>query len=239
MFRSRPPSGVPVLSQGRHRSPRSGGCFMEFASFLAGERWSDHPACTHPLLAALARDVNDLVDDTHRALLVPLIPDVVGLTGTDPVIDVTVAARAAGAGLPVASMGNQRALAAGLLTIDEVARTLPHPSVPALRLRITDALDLVPGERQWAIQWRRQAAAQPVAIDVFRRRVAPRIVHSATLAIAGAVVMDPSQRLVTLLRDAVADARALVLLSPHPEAPAAAPRATPADGISTSASTAR
>ena len=30
---------------------------MEFASFLAGERWSDHPACTHPLLAGVARDV--------------------------------------------------------------------------------------------------------------------------------------------------------------------------------------
>jgi len=28
---------------------------MEFASYLAGERWSDHPACTHPLLAVLAR----------------------------------------------------------------------------------------------------------------------------------------------------------------------------------------
>ncbi len=32
---------------------------MELASYLAGERWSDHPACTHPLLAAVARDVND------------------------------------------------------------------------------------------------------------------------------------------------------------------------------------
>ena len=32
---------------------------MELASYLAGERWSAHPPCTHPLLAALARDVND------------------------------------------------------------------------------------------------------------------------------------------------------------------------------------
>ncbi len=28
---------------------------MELASYLAGERWSDHPACTHPLLAEAAR----------------------------------------------------------------------------------------------------------------------------------------------------------------------------------------
>ena len=58
------PDGVPVLSRGRHRSPRRGGCFMEFASFLAGERWSDHPACTHPLLGQLARQVNDLIGDS-------------------------------------------------------------------------------------------------------------------------------------------------------------------------------
>ena len=49
------PDGMPVLSRGKHRSPRRGACFMELASVLAGERWSDHPACTHPLLAQLAR----------------------------------------------------------------------------------------------------------------------------------------------------------------------------------------
>src|SRR5262249_23591033 len=53
------PGFVPVLSRGKHRSPRKGACFMEFASYLAGERWSDHPPCTHPLLAALARHVTD------------------------------------------------------------------------------------------------------------------------------------------------------------------------------------
>ncbi|WP_344829386.1 hypothetical protein [Nonomuraea dietziae] len=42
---------MPILSRGRHRNPRKGACFMELASYLAGERWSDHPACTHPLLA--------------------------------------------------------------------------------------------------------------------------------------------------------------------------------------------
>ena len=62
------PDGIPVLSRGRHRTPRRGACFMEFASYLAGERWSDHPACTHGTLAHLARMVNDLTSDAGRAL---------------------------------------------------------------------------------------------------------------------------------------------------------------------------
>ena len=61
------PELVPVLSWGNHRSPRQGACFMELASYLAGERWSDDPACTPPLLAALARDVNDYTSDAGRA----------------------------------------------------------------------------------------------------------------------------------------------------------------------------
>src|SRR3954451_19465820 len=36
----RVPDMMPVLSRGRHRNPRKGACFMELASFVAGERWS-------------------------------------------------------------------------------------------------------------------------------------------------------------------------------------------------------
>src|ERR1700710_2926989 len=77
------PQMLPMLSRGRHRSPQRGACFMEFASFLAGERWSDHPACTHPLLAQLARQVNDNLSDGGRQQLVPLIPTVVGRRGDE------------------------------------------------------------------------------------------------------------------------------------------------------------
>jgi hypothetical protein len=57
MLKAQPrlPDMLPVLSRGKHRNPRKGACFMELASYLAGERWSDHPACTHPLLASVAR----------------------------------------------------------------------------------------------------------------------------------------------------------------------------------------
>jgi hypothetical protein len=81
------PVVLPILSRGKHRNPRKGACFMEFASLLAGERWSDHPTCTHPLLAAVARLVNDYTSDARRSRLVELIPSVIGLTGDDLRID--------------------------------------------------------------------------------------------------------------------------------------------------------
>ena len=68
---------------------------MEYASYLAGEKWSDHPACTHPLLAELARQVNDFTSDDARQALVELVPDMIGLTGSDLRIDLRIALRAA------------------------------------------------------------------------------------------------------------------------------------------------
>ena len=80
---SRLPDGLPVLGPGRHRSPQRGACLMEYASVLAGERWSDSPACTHPALASLARAVNDLSGDTARQSLLTVVPDVVHALGVD------------------------------------------------------------------------------------------------------------------------------------------------------------
>jgi hypothetical protein len=49
-YQTQLPELVPVLSRGKHRSAGQGACFMELVSLLAGEQWSDHPACTHSLL---------------------------------------------------------------------------------------------------------------------------------------------------------------------------------------------
>ncbi len=201
------PDGIPVLSAGRHRRPRKGACFMEFASYLAGERWSDHPSCTHPLLAGLARTVNDLIDDAHRSELVPLIPDVVGVTGDDLAIDVTIAARAAVAALPVVSMEYQRALAVGLVTTDRIATTLDHPSIPALRADIARVLVRVPEAASWAGHFTEGTSV--VEARIFRKLSAPRIVAYAGRGIALAVIMDPDDRLVALLRQCIADTRML------------------------------
>ena len=57
---------------------------MEYVSLLAGEPWSDQPRCTHPVLAELARMVNDSTTPAGRARLVPYIPAVIGLSPDDP-----------------------------------------------------------------------------------------------------------------------------------------------------------
>jgi hypothetical protein len=75
------PDTLPVLSRGRHLDPADGGCLMEIASVLAGERWSDSPRCTHPVLAAVARLVNDAVSDAARPRLAEMVPDLVGAVG--------------------------------------------------------------------------------------------------------------------------------------------------------------
>src|SRR5919108_6681314 len=115
MTHDRMPDLVPVLSRGKHRNPRKGACFMELASFMAGERWSDHPACTHPLLAALARDVNDYSSDAGRSRLARLIPSVIGLTGDDLHIDARIALRSATMALPVVAAERQRVMAVSVL----------------------------------------------------------------------------------------------------------------------------
>ena len=119
------PELLPILSRGKHRNSRKGACFMEMASVLAGERWSDHPRCTHPLLAELARLVNDSTSDAQRHRLAVLIPSVVGLNSDDLRMDARIALRCATAALPVASAEQQNALAVAVLTADSVLAEPP------------------------------------------------------------------------------------------------------------------
>ena len=81
---SHSPEMLPLLSRGKHRNPRRGACFMELASYLAGEHWSDHPACTHSLLASVARLVNDYTSDAERPRLAELIPSVTKVNVVPP-----------------------------------------------------------------------------------------------------------------------------------------------------------
>jgi len=78
------PAGLPALPTGRHRDPEQGSCLMEYVSVLAGERFSDHPPCTHPTLARLARQVNDAATDTGRPRLARLAPGLIGTDADDP-----------------------------------------------------------------------------------------------------------------------------------------------------------
>lgn len=220
------PDLLPVLSTGRHRSPRKGACFMEMASFLAGERWSDHPKCTHPLLASIARLVNDNVPDDVRPALAPMIPSVIGLTGEDPRIDATLALRCATAALPIASATRQNVLAVGLLSCERLLADLDGRSEDDLRESSREALDAVPEAERWARQFSRGLRASRRA---FQKQTAPHVVTLAVQGIAVACVADQHARLVRLLDDCIADTAALVRPSTTsaPSQPYAAPPPVP------------
>ena len=193
------PDGVPVLSRGRHRSPRRGACFMEFASFLAGERWSDHPSCTHPLLAQLARQVNDNLSDGDRQQLVPLIPLVVGRLGDERTwlsLPVTVAA------WPMLEVPEetQRVLAAGLLCAEQLCDEA-GADLAATRREARAALDLVPG----AVHWVERLRIRPrITARAFVDRSAPMMVRFAADGIAESGAPDRDRRLRALLETAIA-----------------------------------
>jgi hypothetical protein len=193
------PDGVPVLSRGRHRSPRRGACFMEFASFLAGERWSDHPACTHPLLAQLARRVNDLTSDAGRQELVPLIPSVVGRLGDD---DTWITLPVAVAATPILDVpeATQRVLAAGLLSAHRVC-VQAGPDLTATGRQAREALDLVPHAVAWAQQLPVPAS---ITSEIFARRSAPTMVRCAIDGIVESGTTDRDARLRGLLEVAIA-----------------------------------
>ena len=70
-----------TLAKGGHQSPDEGLCLLEAVAFLAGERHTDSPACTSPVLSEMGRDLNDALPDDLRQQLIPLIPDLPGTAG--------------------------------------------------------------------------------------------------------------------------------------------------------------
>ena len=77
---------VTTLKSGSHNPPNGHfeACVMEAAAYVAGEPWSDHPACACPIITAFMISWNDgLPNDEERArLLLPLIPKIVGTRGS-------------------------------------------------------------------------------------------------------------------------------------------------------------
>ena len=191
------PEMLPVLSRGKHRNPRRGACFMEMASYLAGERWSDHPACTHPLLAHLARLVNDCTSDEARPRLAVLIPSVIGLTSTDRRWDHELAVLTASTVLPVAPEADQRALAVGMLTCERLAEEEGLTSD-----RLTAACREVETQVPLALEWAWEFISRH-RVAGSRHHPGPAIMNCAVPALAQACVPDVDDRLRGLLSDAV------------------------------------
>ena len=80
-------AALPPLSKGAHEDEDEGACVMEAVSYVAGEPWSDNPACACPVISELLRTWNDdLPTDADRdRLLRPLIPRLVGSRSTPEV----------------------------------------------------------------------------------------------------------------------------------------------------------
>jgi hypothetical protein len=212
------PQVLPILSRGKHRSPRKGACFMELASFLAGERWSDHPGCTHPLLAALARHVNDCTSDVNRQRLAGLIPSVIGLTSDDPNLDALIALRCATTALPVVAAERQQVMAVAVLTCERVLAGLDGRPLGTLEERSRQALERAPQAARWA---RRFTSDIRPSLKTFRRQAAPCIVRSAVEGIAQACIPEPDDLLRDLLAETIRECAARIHSSRRPTQPAA------------------
>ncbi len=132
---------VPLLAAGRHTHPRRGGCLVEVAGALPGGPWTDRPAWVDPVLAALARAVNDATSDPGRRALAPLAPWLLGPPGPDQHLAGALAVlHTAGTALSAADPAQARVLSAaldagGAARAVEPARHLPSGRLQHLRWR--------------------------------------------------------------------------------------------------------
>jgi hypothetical protein len=73
------------LLAGSHRNPQNGSCVMEVVSYIAGEKYSDHPECACPLITTFAIAVNDRMDDAARQRLLPFVLRIAGSKSTNKI----------------------------------------------------------------------------------------------------------------------------------------------------------
>jgi len=193
------PDGIPVLSRGRHRTPRRGACFMEFASLLAGERWSDHPSCTHPLLGELARQVNDNVSDAGRQQLTPLVSSVVGRRGDDRTW-LTLSVAVVASTILDQPEATQRVQAAGLVRAEQLCAD-GGPDLDSTRRQARSALEKVPGAVAWV---GRLPVPDRIDAKTFATRCAPTMVRCTVEGVVASCSPDRDRRLRELLEVGIA-----------------------------------
>jgi hypothetical protein len=186
---------------------------MEFASVLAGERWSDHPACTHPLLGQLARQVNDNTSDDGRQELTPLVPSVVGRHGNDQT-SLTLAVAVSATVILDVPEATQRVLAAGLRQAERVCADAAT-DLAATQREARAALELVPGAVAWV---ERLGVRHRIDPTTFATRCAPTMVRAAVAGVVASGHPDSDRRLRALLEAGIAACPA-----PDTTAPTVAP----------------
>lgn len=174
---------------------------MEMASWLAGLRWSDHPACTHPVLAALARQVNDRVGDEQRQRLAPMVPDVIGTACNDPVVPARIA-RACALAVLRADCPEQHGVAAlSLLRSETSLNQIAGRCTYKLSREANQALNSRTEASHWAHGFSRRLRFRPR-----RSKGADRRAAKAAIGIAGSALQfapDGGDRLVALLAESI------------------------------------
>jgi hypothetical protein len=187
---------------------------MEFASFLAGEKWSDHPACTHAGLAQLARAVNDMSSNEGRNRLTSLIPSVIGLNSDDPRLELVLAITAVTAALPDAPSDRQHALAVGALVCQAALQRLGGGGPIEVDAPLAEALASAPEAERWARRFldRNERWGQA--------DITPRQTHT-TIAMAvdgvrSACIPRPDERLFAMLSESIDICRRFVAAEQAP-----------------------
>ena len=70
--------GPSTLSAGKHKSPSDGMCVMEMVAFLAGDKWTDEPACASPIVTTFCQVINDQMPQAFRDKLQGYVPRLIG-----------------------------------------------------------------------------------------------------------------------------------------------------------------
>lgn len=178
----RMPTALPILAAGRHRSPRHGACLMEYTSVLAGERFSDSPHCTDPVLAAVARAVNDYSSDASRQRIAPYAGDLTTAHGAGDDMQRGIVRRCLLTALRYADGNRRHVLLVALLGLDRAATGASRGWDDSM-LSIDSELALLGGDSGLA-DAAAYVAALPVTAEEHSRRALAVSVEAAVATIA-------------------------------------------------------
>jgi hypothetical protein len=156
-----------TLTIGSHLAPQDGLCLMEAVSIAAGLPFSDAPTCTPPLLAHLARLVNDASSTAARQELSALIPAL---------------AAASEAASPDDHLRAPDLDAAIQLVCACTEYALGLHGTPLLRHFHAVAVWLRERDQRLRRPWRRSIIAQRAMAATFLRGPAPRALEAAVTA---------------------------------------------------------
>jgi hypothetical protein len=179
---------------------------MEYTSTLAGERWTDSPRCTDPVLAAVARAVNDYTSERGRSRLAVLASDLTTANGAGPAAARAVARRCLLTALPYADHaadgGRRRVIVVALLGLERASAGHTRGwSADLLGADVDLALLTCADEVEPAAEL---VGDLRVGVREHARRALPTAVECAVATIA-AGADDPDDVLHALLVDCLAD----------------------------------